>query len=460
MKRFVDLLQRGANIGQQRVAAFEGQRQISLQQLWQQSDAIVERLDAAGAKPGDAALLACADGLDWLAAFVAAARCDLVIVIVGEDAPQTVRSKVGDVLQPVLRLDADGLHIENSSASDVRDSIHGLGAALIMFTSGSTALPKGVLISEDNLLANIERNRTCLGLGPKDCTTMILPLSAYMNLTYAMAILLHGGRLGFGANMSRPAQLAQHLSENDITGINLVPSALRLMSRCNFERWPLSKLRYLRVGAGALDVELANRVFDIFAGAELVVTYGMTEVGFLASRNWSCAPVDVGTFDKFLENVDVQLEGCDDDREIVLKSDLLFRGYLHLQPTSVEVRPPTYETGDLGSRNGNVLRLTGRKKAIAKIAGKSVHLDAVCAVARCVEGVTDAAAVAVEDRIFGERIELFVQSQAADPARVAQHIMQQLALPAAPVVRIAAELPRNDMGKISQAALLDLLPRR
>jgi acyl-CoA synthetase (AMP-forming)/AMP-acid ligase II len=428
---------------------------VTYRELAQRTRAVRDRATARGRS---LALLACENSTAWLVTLLGFFDAGWTVAVVDPSLPARELQRISTSLRPGATLGADGALVFHPAADA---ALLSSGAALVVFTSGSTGMPKGVLISRENVHANIEWNRALLGLDHTTVASLFLPLSAYMNLSYALAVLAAGGRLVLERNLMDLAGTLARLDAAGVTTLQTVPTALHtIVARGDLARWPLGSLRAIRVGAGRLSSALAEATFAKFPSASLTATYGMTEIGLVAHRRWTAAPIEEGSFDVIEPGVELHLA---DDDEIVIASTWLFRGYYQLESGTVEAHTGPYATGDLGTRAGRGFTLVSRKKPFAKVAGAQVSLEAVCRIARAQEGVVDVHALARPHPWLGENVQVLVAAAPGsgfDGAALASVLMSELGLRAAPRIITVDALPRNQMGKLTLPSLQALLEEK
>lgn len=253
---------------------------------------------------------------------------------------------------------------------------------LVVRTSGSTGVPKDVLLSRDALRASAQATHARLG-GPGQWL-LDLPTSGVAGLQVLVRSVVAG---------TSPVVVAEHVDlesaldalDGDRTYASLVPTQLHRLDR-DGRLGVLARLDSLLVGGAAIDPGLLARA--VSAGVHVVRTYGMSETA--GGCVYDGVPLD---------GVSVRIE----DGEVLIAGPTLFDGYDGLPRTS-----EWFATGDLGELEDGVLRITGRRDDIIKVGGAKVALPAVERAVRQVAEVADAAVVAVPDPEWGSRVVAFV----------------------------------------------------
>jgi O-succinylbenzoic acid--CoA ligase len=300
---------------------------------------------------------------------------------------------------------------EQSVRADARP--RGTDVALIMFTSGTSAEPKPVELTYENVEANAIGTAKALGLTPHDRWLCPLPLTHVGGLMILTRAVIHG----FHALLDPPfdaARVAARLNAGEATFVSMVPTQLQ---RCLDAGLKDPPLRAVISGGAPLDGALKARARD--AGVPVLDAYGLTETA-------SQFTVEGRPFD----GADVRLE----DREIVVSGPMVAGG--------------TLRTGDLGEWREGRLHVTGRKSDTIISGGENVTPDEVEAVLKAHPKVHDAGVFGRPDPEWGQAITAHVIGE-AEPGELKEWCAQRLARFKVPKrIEIVSELPRTSSGKL------------
>jgi long-chain acyl-CoA synthetase len=339
--------------------------------------------------------------------------------------------------------------------------------ALLLFTSGSTATPKGVRVSHEAMVRSAEFQRRYLAVdGARDRTALFLPLSRRMGLNAIFAHLAAGAEVA----IVPPRDFAV-AAMTGVTGLSLAPAHFQvLIDRQLLGSDQLPELRYIRVGAGRLDRTAAIRLQAERPGLEVMGTYGMTESGeitLLAGDALHGEPDSVG---HPVEDVRVVIVGPDgaslpngEVGEIAIVSPRLMIGYLGEEPRD---REAPFRTGDRGAihRDGS-LRFVGRKEDHIKLSlGLSIELGGLADWLARVEGVKEVVAIGAPDAQLGEAAYVFAVPVSPETFDVetlwaaARSYLPPFALPRE--IRLLAELPLSTSGKVDRRALGEMISKK
>jgi acyl-CoA synthetase (AMP-forming)/AMP-acid ligase II len=334
----------------------------------------------------------------------------------------------------------------------------------ILYTSGSTGVPRGVTLTHDNLAANTEQILAYLPIGPDERVFCVLPFHYSYGNSLLLTHVARGGCVVVDNRFAYPSAVVEHMAESRATSFAGVPSTYAILAaRTDFlgRDWP--HLRYLTQAGGAMTRALQQRLRDALPGRiALYVMYGQTEAG----ARLSYVPPD-RLRDKF-GSIGIGIPGvaltvrrpdgaeCDvgEVGEVVARGDNVMQGYWNApEETAKVLRDGALLTGDLGKRDRDgYIWVVDRIKNMIKAGANRVSAKEVEEVIAEVPGVQEVCVVGVPDELLGEAIEAYVVPQpggAYSETAVLQHCREQLALYKIPrVVHAIDAMPRNAAGKI------------
>ena len=349
--------------------------------------------------------------------------------------------------------------------------------AAIMYTSGSTGQPKGVVLSHRNLIAGAESVSYYLGNNSDDVILSALPFSfdaGFSQLTTAFSVGAHVVLL----NYLLPADVVQLCARHRVTGLTGVPP---LWIQIAEQDWPAEvagHLRYFANTGGRMPKATLDKLRSLFPGAKPYLMYGLTE----AFRSTYLDPAQVdrrpGSIGKAIPNAEiivVRPDGslCDpgEEGELVHRGALVAMGYWNDPERTAErfrpapAREPGLFTEEIAVWSGDAvvmddegfLFFVGRKDDMIKTSGYRVSPTEIEEAAYDTGLVRDAVAVGVEDAKLGHRVVLVVS-----PARDAEIDVDVLlarmrnALPLYMLpkrVDVRSDIPRSPNGKFDRTLL-------
>ena len=268
--------------------------------------------------------------------------------------------------------------------------------AVLLFTSGSSGNPKGVVLTHRNILANVSQFGSRLDLSNEDKVLGCLPLfhsfGSTVTLWYPM---LEGVDLVTYPSPLDPPKLANLIQKHKVTLLLATPTFLRgYMRRVGPEQ--LETIKYVVTGAEKLPQKLAEAFSEKF-GKKVMEGYGLTETSPVSNvnipnvdtrNNEQLIPSErLGSVGQFLPGVAVRITDTNDDTPIPinqsgmiwLKGSNVFKEYLHLPDQTNEViKDKWFRTGDIGRVDEDgFLFIEGRLSRFSKIGGEMVPHETI-----------------------------------------------------------------------------------
>ena len=345
--------------------------------------------------------------------------------------------------------------------------------AAILYTSGSTGLAKGVILSHANIVAGAQSVSGYLHNSADDRLLAVLPLSFDYGLSQLTCAFYVGASVVL-LDYLVPNDIVRAVPRYGITGLAAVPSLWQKLAELN---WPaVPQLRYLTNSGGALSLPTIQALQHALPSAALFLMYGLTEAfrsTFLPPDQLKLHPSSIG---KAIPNATLMLLnaageecGVDEPGELVHRGALVAKGYWNNpQANAVRFKPlpgqpiglsqPEFAvwSGDLMRRDADgFLYFLGRRDAQIKSAGYRVSPDEIESVVTGLPEVTLAVAQGVPHPQLGQAIVLWVQATCT-VAVLQRYCRTHLANFMQPFDYIVlSEIPLNMNGKPDRAALLD-----
>lgn len=336
-------------------------------------------------------------------------------------------------------------------------------AAVLLFTSGTTGMPKTVALSERNILDNAEGCRLATGFDSNQRMLAILPLFHAYGLTVTLLLPLVTGSTVVIERFI-PRQILQLVEKLRITCLIAVPSQYRLLAK---DPTPadLSSLWLCIAGAERLPEQVAVEFQQRFQKT-IVQGYGATEISPVVSMNMPETD-RFGSVGKPLPNLAVTVRD-DQDRvlppgetgEVCVEGTSVMLGYYNdPDATARKIRNGVLHTGDKGYLDTEgYLHLVGRADDLVKISGEKVYPAEVETAIESIEGVDEVAVIALPDEKHGARLLAFVQTKAganlseASLRAACREIMEPFKVPRS--FSFVDSLPRTMTGKTDKRTLV------
>ncbi len=457
---------------------------------------------------GDRLLIWSPSRIDWIVAYLGTLLVGMVVVPLDISSKEDFLRRIAETTEarflittqkqykglkepPVSLIDIDALPQEafNSELAPLADEND---LAELVFTSGTTGQPKGVMLSHKNIVSNVEASLAVIDISATDRALSILPLSHMFELTIDMALLAKGASILYARTLS-PDTLLKLLGSQSVSLMVLVPQALQLflggiereVRRQKREKaWEtLHRIAaYLPFGLrhflfGAVHKRFGGHFrFFVSGGAYLPPKLGQRweNMGFRVIQGFGateCAPVIAATpaQEHNLTSVGRPLPGVEvriaDDKEILVHGPNVALGYWkNPEATAMAFQDGWYHTGDLGTMDANGdLYLKGRKKNLIVLAnGMNVYPEDIENIFTATPGVKDAVVIGLQEEDQDPQVHGILLLD--DPSK-AKAIVQQVNKQLASHQQVRGftvwpndDFPRTHTLKVKRQDVLTMLP--
>jgi len=486
-----------AKHGEYTALAFEGRRFTNLDQH-RAACRLANALRRLGVGPGDRVMVMLPNCPEVMQSYGAILRCGAIIVpvifLLGEkevahiladseakvaitstDLLSKMEAQIGvlPTLQHVLLVDggedgrARSLEEEVQGEPDVFAAVDRTSddLAVILYTSGTTGVPKGVALSHGNLESNARAAASLNELGREDWAVAVLPLSHSYGLTVMNAGHVLGSRVAL-VRWFHPEAVLQTIQEFRAVSMSAVPTMLvYLLNYPDAGRFDTSSMRAWGSGAAPLPTELVEPFEKKFGGV-ILEGYGLTEASPVVSAHRLSGPRRIGSVGRPIPGVEVSIRD-DDDRplpagevgEVCVKGPNVMVGYYrNPEETARTVRAGWLHTGDVGRVDEDgFLYIVERKKDLIIRGGFNIYPREVEEALYAHPKIAEAAVVGMADPLMGEDVLAFVVLKGGERAtfeEVAAFCEERLARYKCPKqIRFVDSLPKSPIGKILRKEL-------
>jgi len=335
--------------------------------------------------------------------------------------------------------------------------------ALCLYTSGTTGRPKGVVLTHDNLLANVESCQRAGEFDHRDSFLCLLPFFHTYAITGTFLLPLLSGSKMVLVDRFQPGKVLGLIQEHRISVFLAIPSMYRVLAGTEGP-FDVSSVRFPISGGEPLPIAVAE-AFEKRFGVPIFEGYGQTEAAPVVTLNTPDAR-KAGTIGRPLPGVQVAI--WDDQNhvlpsgeigEIMVRGRNVMQGYHHLpEETERTITQGWLHTGDLGKLDPDgFLIITGRKKDLIISAGENIYPREIEEVLVQHPSVKEVAVIGVKDEVRGEVPKAFViarENTTLDDRELRTFCREKLANYKIPkYFEIVADLPRTPTGKVLKRML-------
>jgi len=364
-----------------------------------------------------------------------------------------------------------------STVNDTEHVSRGLeDTAVLIYTSGTTGKPKGAMLSNKNLLSNIEFARKLIKVKPKDRVIVFLPMFHSFTFTVGVIMPLYvGGSMVIIKSLQPFTNIFKQTLTKRVTLFFGIPSVYNALAKAKlpwYFMW-FNKIRAFISGAAALQPKTLDAMAAKFKRATLLEGYGLSEASpavcmntFKKQKARSVGTALHGYEMKIVDEAMVELpRGTVGD--IITRGDNIMQGYLHRPEATEEcIIGGWLLTGDMGYMDEDgFLFIVDRKKDLIISKGINIYPRELEEVIDGFDGISASAVIGVIDDNSGEipvaYIELDEGVESIDESRLKKYLREHLANYKIPKhIYTIKELPKNATGKVLKRVLKERILKK
>jgi acyl-CoA synthetase (AMP-forming)/AMP-acid ligase II len=480
-----------------RIAYIYEDEQVTFAKFDRRVDSVAAALRASGVRPGDRVAVLDKNSLPYVELLFAAARVGAVQVPVNYRlSPDEVAYVVGNAKARVLVAGAEFVPVLDAIADRLEHTEHlivigptdayqgyaswsdreiaeadGSGEVFVqLYSSGTTGLPKGVMLTHDNFLAALPLTDELWNIEPESRLMVAMPLYHIAGCTLAVAAV-YAGIPGVIMREPDPVGIAKAIEAHRVTHVFLVPVLLLFMQQIpEVGEVDLSSLRLLIYGASPISDEVLRGAMRLLPGTGFMQVYGLTEttgaITYLPPEDH--VPDSARLRSAGMPNPSVELRILDPATgeelpsgqvgEIVCRTPQNMRGYWALKQATRDTLAPGgwLRTGDVGYLDEDgYLFIHDRVKDMIISGGENVYPAEVENVLMSHPAVADCAVIGVPDDKWGETPKaIVVLTGEATGRELIDFCRNRLAHYKCPTsVEMVGTIPRNPTGKVLKRQL-------
>lgn len=465
-----------------KTALIQGETTVSYAQLWKHITASAARFRARGLQPGDRVILSASKDIRFVYAYFGAHLAGLITVPIDQETNLTRLNRIADCAQPRMMVGKLVHHggyavapFDEVCGDDVVDGElswpKAEAIADLMFTTGTTGLPKGVALSYLNEAAAAENINCFIGNTAEDVELMALPISHSFGLGRLRCVLSKGGTLVMLGSFASMKKFYGELERCRVTGFGMVPASwayIRKMSGDKLGQYA-RQLRYIEIGSAYMPVEEKHRLMNLLPGTRICMHYGLTEASRSCFISFHDDEQHLNAVGKPSPNTDIKIfdgEGREVpdgiNGEICVKGNHVCSDYWGMPKEEFhkDFFGDYFRTGDFGHKTPEgYVYLVSRIKEIINVGGKKVSPMEVEEALNEYPGIKESACVGVHDDVLGEVVKAYYvtdngSDEDIDVAKVHKFLFGKIETYKIPAqYERISEIPKTQNGKIQRLKL-------
>lgn len=335
----------------------------------------------------------------------------------------------------------------------------------ILFTTGTTGVPKGVVLSARNEMAAARGINEFIGNTADDVELLALPISHSFGLGRIRCVLSKGGCLVLLGSFASMKRFYGAIEDYGVNGFGMVPASWAYVTKMSGDRIGCyaGQLRYIEIGSAPMAPEEKHRLMSLLPDTRICMHYGLTEASrstFISfhdevARLDTAGRATPGTEVAIFSPDGVRL-GADTEGEVCVAGEHVCAGYIPKDDYHKDFFGRWFRTGDWGALSADgYLLLKGRSKEMINVGGKKVNPTEVENLILAMGGVKDCACIGQPDPVLGEVVAAcIVADESVALEDVTASLSGQLENYKMPrMVVMVPEIPRTSSGKIQRQKL-------
>lgn len=344
---------------------------------------------------GNRVMLSAQKDVEFVYAYLGNHLLGIVNVVVDALNSKEHLEYIAQKTNPVLCVgcEIEGLNSINFSEINMDDyaaegvtafpSIKEDSVADIMFTSGTTGKPKGVLLTHANIFGSAQNINGFIGNSSEDIELLALPICHSFGLGRLRCNLINGATVILHNGFANLKSVFSTIEKYGVTGFGMVPAVWAYIKRFSGERIGkyAEQIRYIEIGSAAMQIDDKEMLMRLFPNTRICMHYGLTEASRSLFMEFHEEKGDLSTIGRpvsdcvevVIMSEDGQLLGDAESGEICVRGNMVAASYLDSEDNENAYFGEYFRTGDGGRKDGNgKFYLESRIKELINVGGKKV----------------------------------------------------------------------------------------
>ena len=459
----------------QKTALISGTIEVSYEQLWKEIK-MAAAWFSEKVERGDRVVVSASKNIEFVYTYFGAHIAGMICVPIDPETNETRLKRIIDVAKPKLivgELRNHGNHIV-IPFTDIKsnwelgfDSPVESNVADLLFTTGTTGIPKGVALTYANQMAAANNINTFIGNTSDDVEMLALPISHSFGLGRLRCVFAKGATLVLLGSFASMKKFYGEMERCHVTGFGMVPASWAYILKMSGEKIGLfaDQLKYIEIGSAFMPLESKQKLMSLLPKTHICMHYGLTEASRSAFISFFDDKEHLMSAGKASPNTELavfseqgELVRNHEDGEICVKGSHVCSDYWGMPKEEFkrDFFGEYFRTGDWGHIDEDgYIYLVSRKKEIINVGGKKVSPVEVEEHLNKIDGIEESACVGVHDDVLGEVVKAFcVCSKNLDFEEVKKILFKKIETYKIPALfEVIKELPKTQNGKLQRLLL-------
>jgi long-chain acyl-CoA synthetase len=460
-----------------KIAVISGEMALTYSDLWLKIEKVAAYfLLRTDIKAGDRIIISASKNVNFIYSYLGAHLAKLICVPIDTETNEVRLERIYNQSQPKLIIgelrDTKGYDVipftEVSSETKQEYSFPDeTSIADLLFTTGTTGLPKGVALSYNNLLSAANNINSFIGNSSSDVELLALPISHSFGLGRLRCTLVQGATLVLLGSFASMKKFYNEIERCGVTGFGMVPASWAYIKKMSSERIAkyADQLKYIEIGSAFMPVEDKKLLMNLLPKTRICMHYGLTEASRSAFISFHDDIAHLNTVGKSSPNTEIEvysekgeLLGPNKEGEICVKGNHVCSAYWGLPKSDFDndFNGEFFKTGDWGYKSlDGYIYLKSRKKEIINVGGKKVSPIEVEEFINKIDGIQESVCIGVKDNVFGEVVKAFIVCDTGiKDTEIKEILNSQIENYKIPVyIEKTYEIPKTNSGKIQRLML-------